>query len=219
MVRNITIVDNKSQSRYDFETEGTKLKDIIAGCKSLGISTEDVEFQEAYSRTVLRDPEAILPSNVPTGHGNETTNDLVIVITAPKKKIKSGAMSRADAYAYIKANGLSDKVLSMYGRNYTQCRTDDLVVICEEHMASANKAASRKENENPKTEDNKKSCCEGSSIVKKAMALNEELYKNNAITKSVYSNFKSVLEGGEAAPVKKRISDDELNKLVGRMKY
>ena len=200
MVRTITIVDNKSQGRYEFETEGDKLKDIIAGCKSLGISTIDVEFQEAYSRTVMRDPEAYLPTNVPTGHGDETTNDLVIVVTAPKKKIKSGATvsSRAEAYDYIKAHGLKDAVASKFGKNFTQCKTDDLVAFCQKAKKS--------------------DCgCGSSTVVEKALDLVEKLYKNNAISKAVYSNLKSVLEGGEAAPIKKRLSDDELQKLVGRL--
>lgn len=45
-------------------------------------------------------------------------------------------MTRADAYAAIKANSLQDECVKRFGKNFTICKTADLVALVNEKSAS-----------------------------------------------------------------------------------
>ena len=53
------------------------------------------------------------------------------------KKIRSGAdMSRSDAYAAIKAKGLQEECVKRFGKNFTMCKTADLIALVNEKSVS-----------------------------------------------------------------------------------
>ena len=53
------------------------------------------------------------------------------MLTNTNKKIKSGAMTRTEAYDAIKAKGLQAECQKRFGRNFTMCKTSDLVSLIE----------------------------------------------------------------------------------------
>ena len=108
------------------EGEMTTLADLKHLMDVQGISyPTECEFKEAKTKTIFVDNEAVLPTNVEWK--GEVSNDLIMYVTTPKKKIKNGGMSRAEAYNYIKTNNLQEDVKSKFGRNFTQVSTDNLV--------------------------------------------------------------------------------------------
>ena len=83
------------------------------------------------SKTELKSDDSILPHDI-TWKG-QVTNNLVIMLTTTNKNIKSGAsMSRMEAYTCIKTMGLQDECQKRFGKNFTQCKTSDLVSLIEE---------------------------------------------------------------------------------------
>ena len=112
------------------EGEMTTLADLKHLMDVQGISyPTECEFKEAKTKTIFVDNEAVLPTNVEWK--GELSNDLIMYVTTPKKKIKNGGMSRAEAYNYIKTNNLQEDVKSKFGRNFTQVSTDNLVEFIE----------------------------------------------------------------------------------------
>lgn len=87
-------------------------------------------FFEGHLRAELKDDASILPTNIP--YKGQVVNDLTFLLTAPEKKIKSGAMSRAEAYNAIKARGLQDECVKRFGKNFTMCKTQDLIDLLGE---------------------------------------------------------------------------------------
>lgn len=130
-MRKITVLVESTQSKHVLQSNATtlgELKDELRG-KNISFNSDDV-FKEGMSKTVLTTNESILPSNIPWR--GEVTNDLMFMITAPQKKIKSGVMTRAEVYAEIKRLKLQDKISKKEGKNFTQCSTAVLLTFIDE---------------------------------------------------------------------------------------
>ena len=124
--RKITVVNSMSQSS----------KTIMSGASTLGELKNDLtanhitfnnecSFTEGISRTALLSDDSQLPMNV-TYRGNQT-NELVILISATKSKIGSGAFERSDLY-YILHNDVNLRlyILEQSGKNFTNISTAEL---------------------------------------------------------------------------------------------
>ena len=124
--RKITVVDSQSQSvkviMSAAETLGEFKQDLLAN----GYNLENKAFYEGLTRIELKTDDSILPHDVP--RNGTTTNELVIRITTAQKKINSG-MTRAEVYQTIKEKNLAETVKNMYGKNFTQCSTADLLAV------------------------------------------------------------------------------------------
>lgn len=130
-MRKITVLVESTQSKHVLQSNATtlgELKDELRE-KNISFNSDDV-FKEGMSKTVLTTDESILPSNIPWR--GEVTNDLIFMITAPQKKIKSGVMTRAEVYAVIKRLKLQDTISKKMGRNFTQCPTAVLLTFIDE---------------------------------------------------------------------------------------
>ena len=123
--RKITVVSTQTQRKSVITTGAETLAELKSALDEAGINYDGMTFYEGTSRTELKDNASILPKDVP--YKGTTTNELVFMLTNTNKKIKSGNMSRAEAYAAIKANNLQDAVKSKFGKNFTQCSTEDLI--------------------------------------------------------------------------------------------
>lgn len=123
--RKITVVSTQTQRKSVITTGAETLAELKSALDEAGINYDGMTFYEGTSRTELKDNASVLPKDVP--YKGTTTNELVFMLTNTNKKIKSGDMSRAEAYAAIKANNLQDAVKSKFGKNFTQCRTEDLI--------------------------------------------------------------------------------------------
>ena len=124
--RKITVVNSMSQSS----------KTIMSGASTLGELKDDLtanhitfnnecSFTEGISRTALLNDDSQLPMNV-TYRGNQT-NELVILISATKSKISSGAFERSDLYYMIHNDvNLRLYILEQSGKSFTNISTAEL---------------------------------------------------------------------------------------------
>ena len=130
-MRKIIIINNKTQAQYTFEnSEATTLGELKREMDAEGIDYEDMTFFEAHMRAELKDNNSPFPTEVP--YKGQMTSDLTFLLTRPEKKIQSGAtMTRKEVYEKIKALSLQEQCVSKLGKNFTQCKTDDLIDIIE----------------------------------------------------------------------------------------
>lgn len=124
--RKITVVDSQSQSVKVIMSAAETLGELKQDLLTNGYSLENKAFYEGLTRIELKTDDSILPHDVP--RNGTTTNELVIRITTAQKKINSG-MTRAEVYQAIKERNLAETVKNMYGKNFTQCSTADLLAV------------------------------------------------------------------------------------------
>lgn len=141
--RKITVVSTKNQKKSVIMSAATTLAELKSDLRQNGIDYIGMTFYEGTSKTELKTDESVLPHDVP--YKGTTTNELVFMLTNTNKKIKSGAMSRAEAYAAIKDNNLQEECVKKFGKNFTICKTADLIFLIERAgkkaaLASAPKA-------------------------------------------------------------------------------
>lgn len=129
--RKITILQTKNQKKSVIMSAATTLAELKSDLKANGIDYTDMTFFEGTSRTELKSDTSILPHDVP--YKGTITNELVFMLTNTNKKIKSGAttMSRSEAYNVIKSMGLQDACVKQFGKNFTMCKTADLIALVE----------------------------------------------------------------------------------------
>lgn len=219
--RKVTIINSKSQSQKVIQdSKATTLGELKAEMRERGIDYEGMTFFEGHMRAELKDDAAPLPTNIP--YKGQVVNDLTFMLTAPEKKVKSGVMSRAEAYNEVKRLGLQDKCKQVYGKNFTQCGTADLIALIEKAgnkpVAAAPEAeepveAPVAEPENVSTEAPAQSA-DGCNCAKALTALVEDLYASDAIEEETYDRVTAILKGGTyKAPEKmsKKEIDDMFN--------
>ena len=204
--RKITIIDNKNQSQKVItDSKATTLGELKSEMRARGISYDGCTFYCGQMRAELKDDAAPLPMTVM--YRGQEVSDLTFLLTAPEKKIKSGAMSRAEAYTRIKALGLQGVCVEKYGKNFTQCSTADLIAVIEGNSNTkapetpkAPKVTKKEEKpvkEEPKKEETKKDTCVSnpSNCEAALKALLEDLYGNDTIEDETYTKCMTLLEG------------------------
>lgn len=137
--RKITIVSTGNQKKSVIMSAATTLSELKADLRQNGIDYDGMTFYEGTSKVELKDDNSVLPHDVP--YRGTTTNELVFMLTNTNKKIRSGAdMNRAEAYAAIKANNLQSECVKRFGKNFTMCKTADLVALVNEKTVKAAKS-------------------------------------------------------------------------------
>lgn len=136
--RKITIISTKNHSTKVINSAATTLGELKTDLNNAGIEYTDCTFFEGLTKTELKNNDAILPHDVP--YKGTITNNLVFMITNASKKIKSGA-DRKSIIAEIKAKNLTEVVKNTYGKNYTNCKTEDLEKILSMNNTSTPKEA------------------------------------------------------------------------------
>ena len=139
--RKITIISTKNHSTKVINSAATTLGELKTDLDNAGIGYTDCTFFEGLTKTELKNNDAILPHDVP--YKGTITNNLVFMITNASKKIKSGA-DRKSIIAEIKAKNLTEVVKNTYGKNYTNCKTEDLEKILSMNNTSTPKEAPTK---------------------------------------------------------------------------
>lgn len=135
--RKITIISTRNNKRTVINTDATTLGDLKRALRDAGVDYDGMTFYEGLTKTELKMDSSILPHDVqrinPATHEPETTNELAFMLTNTNKKIRSGsvAMTRADAYSAIKEKGLQAECLKRFGKNFTMCKTADLISLVE----------------------------------------------------------------------------------------
>ena len=134
--RKITIVQTKNQTKSVIMSAATTLAELKSDLRANGIDYDGMTFFEGTSKVELKNDASVLPHDVP--YKGTTTNELVFMLTNTNKKIRSGAiaMSRAEAYNAIKSMGLQDACVKKFGKNFTMCKTADLIALVQSNGAS-----------------------------------------------------------------------------------
>ena len=141
--RKITVIPTKTHKTQVIESAATTLAELKADLTKAGIDYTDCTFFEGLTKIELKNDAAILPHDVP--YKGTTTNNLVFMITNASKKIRSGAkLDRKAIIEEIKAKNLTEVVKKTYGKNYTNCKTEDLEKILSMNNTPALKEAPAK---------------------------------------------------------------------------
>ena len=148
--RKITVVQTKNQKKSVIMSAATTLAELKSDLRANGIDYDGMTFFEGTSKVELKNDASVLPHDVP--YKGTVTNELVFMLTNTNKKIRSGAatMSRVEAYSAIKSMGLQDACVKKFGKNFTMCKTIDLIALVQSNGAAkptpvAPKAEAKKE--------------------------------------------------------------------------
>lgn len=226
--RKVTIINNKTQKQSIIQaSSATNLGELKAEMRELGINYEGMTFFEGHMRAELKDDAAPLPTNIP--YKGQIVNDLTFLLTAPEKKIKSGAMTRSEAYDAIKANGLQAACVANFGKNFTMCKTQDLIDLIEaqgkkEAKVEAPAAAptAKKAARKPVAETKKEEAPVAPVVAALAIgnceqalkALVEDLYGNDTIEEDTYDKVMGLLNGGASeAPASEKMSKRDIDEM------
>lgn len=129
--RKITIVSSKTQKKSVIDSAATTLAELKADLRAANIDYTDCTFYEGLSKIELNNDNAVLPHDVP--YKGQITNNLVFMLSAAKKKVKSGSY-RTDLYNTIKANNLGETIKKKFGKNYTNLPTDILAKVVDKGL-------------------------------------------------------------------------------------
>lgn len=213
--RKVTIINSKTQSQKVIQdSKATTLGELKQEMRERGIDYTGMTFFEGHMRAELKDDAAPLPANIP--YKGQVVNDLTFMLTAPEKKVKSGAMSRAEAYAEIKKRHLQSVCVDKFGKNFTQCSTADLISLFEKgstNAAPAPKAEKPVEAEAaPVTSDTPSHT--GCNCSKAIAMLTEALYSNDTIEEETYDAVMAVLTG-RSCNTPEKMSKKEIDEMFG----
>ena len=134
--RKITVVQTKNQKKSVIMSAATTLAELKSDLRANGIDYDGMTFFEGTSKVELKNDASVLPHDVP--YKGTVTNELVFMLTNTNKKIRSGAtnMSRMEAYNAIKSMGLQDACVKKFGKNFTMCKTTDLIALVQSNSTS-----------------------------------------------------------------------------------
>ena len=214
--RKVTIINNKTQSQKVIQAStATTLGELKREMREAGIEYEGMTFFEGHLRAELKDDASILPTNIP--YKGQVVNDLIFLLTAPEKKIKSGAMSRAEAYNAIKARGLQDECVKRFGKNFTMCKTQDLIDLLGEGSSKPAPVKEKKEvvveeKATKEIEISKESSIPESNVAGALEVLLEDLYGSDTIEEATYNRAMTELKGTYYKEPEK-MSRSEINKM------
>jgi hypothetical protein len=183
MNRTFTVVDSTTQKTSTFQSTAETLAELKADLRAHGINYNGMTIYEGISKTELKSDNSALPHDVPYKGG--TTNNLVFRLTKSEKNIKSGAMSRPEAYAAVKKLGLQDAIAKKYGKNFTMCKTADLIAEVEKAQKKSAAPAPKAEPKKVEKPACKKGNEEGGCAAIKGLAiLTNTLVLNGVISEA-----------------------------------
>lgn len=223
--RKITVVDSTTQAVKTIMTSAETLGDLKADLRASGFNLDNMAFYEGLSKLELKHDESPLPHDIP--RNGTTTNELVIRLTKAQKNIRSGAMDRKEAMAMVKKLGLAEAINKKYGKNFTQCKTIDLIAEVEKAQkkaaapaAEASKPAPKEEKKEVKTETataapcntNGNNCIAITAMIK----LVNILASNGKITKAQGQEVLTILNSDvELETLESPYSKSELDSILG----
>lgn len=229
--RKITVVQTKNQKKSVIISAATTLAELKSDLRANGIDYDGMTFFEGTSKVELKNDASVLPHDVP--YKGTVTNELVFMLTNTNKKIRSGAttMSRAEAYSAIKSMGLQDACVKKFGKNFTMCKTADLIALVQSNDVSkpapaAPKAETKKEEKVEAPASNDDECVD--TVARAAISKLVEILENNGTIEDYEKEEVLGILGGEvavsAAPSEgykpksaSPYSDDEINDMFTGM--
>ena len=195
--RNITIVSTQNQNKYVVNTDATTLRELKAALDAQNINYSGMTFYEGLSHTELLTDDSVLPHDVP--YKGSVTNELVFMLTVPNKKIRSGANlseAREALYAAVEELGLKDACISVYGKNFTQCKNSELMSLIEEAQAATAQQAA--------------------PVVEMALRkLIDVLQEDDILYIEDADEVRAILDGNVAPKAKSPYSDKDIDEMFG----
>lgn len=214
MSRKVTVLVESTQSKVVFESNATTLGELKNELRERQVRYDsDCVFKEAASKTILTSNESVLPSNIPWK--GQVTNDLVFMVTAPQKKIRSGAMDRKEAYTRVKELGLQGKIQEHEGKNFTQCSTAILISYIENEEKKAAKKTPKHTpapiaKEKVVKADAYTMPASGKEMMSNLRYLLDAMVSKGVLMQHDADNIWGVANGEPALPVEREQSYDEL---------
>ena len=134
--RKIVVIQTKNQKKSVIMSAATTLAELKSDLRVNNIDYDGMTFFEGTSKVELKNDASVLPHDVP--YKGTITNELVFMLTNTNKKIRSGAtnMSRMEAYNAIKSMGLQNACVKKFGKNFTMCKTIDLIALIQSNGAA-----------------------------------------------------------------------------------
>ena len=196
-VNTYTIVDTETQKTQEIKSSATTVAELKRDLRAAGFNVEGKTIQEALTRTEFKDDSSVLPHDVSYKGG--ITNDLVFRLTKTNKQVRSG-MDRQQAYAEVKKLGLGDAIKAKFGKNFTQCSTNDLISFIEsQKKPTAGPAATKEECCKPATKSEtkeKNDNCPCMGVIKKLI---DVLIENDVISEDEAADIMNGVQNVEAA--------------------
>lgn len=224
--RKITVVQTKNQKKSVIMSAATTLAELKSDLTANGIDYDGMTFFEGTSKVELKNDASVLPHDVP--YKGTITNELVFMLTNTNKKIRSGAvaMSRAEAYSAIKSMGLQDACVKKFGKNFTMCKTADLIALIQSNGApkAEAKAETKKEEKVEAPASNGGECVD--TVARAAISKLVEILEDNGTIEDYEKEKVLDILGGEvaAAPSEEYkpksaspYSDDEIDDMFAGM--
>ena len=230
--RKITVVQTKNQKKSVIMSAATTLAELKSDLRANGIDYDGMTFFEGTSKVELKNDASVLPHDVP--YKGIITNELVFMLTNTNKRIRSGAvaMSRAEAYSAIKSMGLQDACVKKFGKNFTMCKTADLIALIQSNNSAANpapaapKAETKKEEKAEAPASNGGECVD--TVARAAISKLVEILEDNGTIEDYEKEEVLDILGGEvavaAAPFEEYkpesaspYSDDEIDDMFAEM--
>lgn len=221
--RKITVVETKRQRKSVIMSAATTLEELKRDFRANNIDYDGMSFYEGLSKTELKADSSLLPHDI--NYKGQITNELIFMLTNTNKKIKSGSMTRAEAYNDIKSMGLQDACIKKFGKNFTQCSTAALISLIENSTdkPSTSKETAHKKEEAPtvvKTAKDKKSIQEFADIkLRKAVQeLVRILYDNDTLDSYEEDRVLEILEDTDSSvdsqnKIDSPYSDDDIDNI------
>lgn len=131
-MKQFTIVETGTNTKTVIETEATTVGELLNALDEKDINYEGMTLFEGISQSEfsVNRPDAILPHDLPWKGG--VTNNLVILLTAERKKISSG-MDRKELYAIVKNHELEEHIKEVFSKNYTNVSSDELFTYLDQN--------------------------------------------------------------------------------------
>lgn len=191
--RKITVILESGNGTRIIETGAETLGELKRDFDANGIDYSGKIIREGLSRTELIDDASLLPKDVP--FRGQITNNLVFTLTTENKHIKSGGMTRAEAYEAVKKAGLQEAVKCEFGKNFTQVGTSDLeAFITNNAVAEAPAATPRSEEAQAVGAHN----CGCSNIKRVLQRLIDLLEENEALYVHEAAELRDMIDGASS---------------------
>lgn len=224
-MKTFTIVDSESQKVKEIQSNASTVGELKRDLRLNGFKVDGKTIQEGLTRTEFKDDSSLLPHDVPTKKGG-FTNDLVFRLTKTDKNVASG-MDRKEAYEEVKKLGLGDAIKAKYGKNFTQCSTNDLIDFIQKHKKAGKPAEkvntpvpnkevkpSKPEPSANKKNDNNAEC--GCKAIIKALC--NKLVENDVLSEEdVEDIFNGEMPSEAPASKNTKYSQQEIKAMFGGM--
>lgn len=134
----VIVLSTETQKKYTLQMQGNTLGALKGVLTENYINYNGMVFYEGRTKSELLADNSILPEGA------------VIRLTKAEKKIRSG-VDRKELYQIIKDNNLGEAVKAKFGKNFTQCKTDELAKFVDSQTNKETPAAAApKKAEEPK---------------------------------------------------------------------